>query len=528
MPDSCDAAAQTIGDIAEWLLPLAPEATAREALHRFKTEPARTQLPVVFDGQVLGTLARSRLVECLARAQGDATVLKRPVIRIMRRGALVIAHDTDLRDAAGQLVEAGEPGASVGFAVTSGGRYAGMVSPLRLLGAMQSRTPKPSGETSGETDHMAVVAHEIRTPLSGLLGTLDLLARLKLPREATALVDTMKATGRDMNRLLDDLVDIGRLQSGHFAPCPEDMSLPRLAAGLKASWLPSAGARKIGLHVAFTGQGPANVSVDSGRLRQVLDNLIGNAVKFTDKGEVHVGLETLRLATGLRLKATVRDTGCGIDPELAARLFQPFSQARRGPAASRPGSGLGLSIVKGIVDGLGGTVSHAPAPGGGSVFTVEIGVAPAAASVESEDRNRPRNFARFRLDRVLVAEDHPVNRMVLSRALSAAGWRVDEVQTGRQALRRAREIAYQAVLIDLRLPEMHGREVARALRQSGAARSVPLIAVTADTSPGIEAECREAGFDLVVHKPVNAQALVAALADLIMVEPAGDSLQRTG
>jgi len=331
-----------------------------------------------------------------------------------------------------------------------------------------------------------------------------------------------------MNRLLNDLVDIGRLQSGQFAPCPEDTSLPRLASGLEASWLPSAGARKIGLRVAFTGQGPAQVSVDAGRLRQVLDNLIGNAVKFTDKGEVHVGLETLRLATGLRLKATVRDTGCGIDPELAARLFQPFSQARQGPAASRQGSGLGLSIVKGIVDGLGGTVSHAPVPGGGSVFTVEIGVAPAESTPQSEDRARPRNFARFRLDRVLVAEDHPVNRMVLSRALSAAGWRVDEVQTGRQALRRAGEIAYQAVLIDLRLPEMHGREVARALRQSSAARCVPLIAVTADKSPGIEAECREAGFDLVVHKPVNAQALVAALADLIMAEPAGDSLRDTG
>lgn len=516
-----------LAHLAERLLPIAPEATAREALHRFKAEAQRLSLPVVFDGKPLGHVSRPRLVEHLARALGDASALKVPVIDIMQRGALILPDTASVHDAARALIDAGERRASQGIAITSNGRYAGMVPALSLLDALSREASRP--QAGHDIDHMAVIAHEIRTPLSGLIGTLDLLARQKLPKEAVSLIDTLQATGRDMNRLLSDLVDIGRFEAGQFKLRPEDTHLPRLAAALQASWLPAASARKLTLAVEFTGTGPTDVRLDAGRLRQVLDNLVGNAIKFTDKGAVRVTFETFRKPDGTRLRAAVQDTGCGIDPELAARLFRPFARAGTGAASLKPGSGLGLSIVRGIVEGMDGSVSHSPAEGGGSVFTVEIGVSPAQAMVAApETVARTRRSARFRLGRVLLAEDHPVNRMVLNRALTAAGWSVDEVQTGRQALRRAREIAYQAVLIDLRLPEMHGLEVARHLRRTAQGRSLPLIAVTADTGPGVESDCRAAGFDLVVHKPINAQALVAQLADLIMAEPAGTVAREAG
>jgi len=515
-----------LAHLAERLLPLAPEATAREALHRFKAETQRLSLPVVFDGRLLGQVSRSRLVDHLARARGDVSALKAPVVELLQRGTIVLPDSTTAGDAARALVEAGERRASLGIAVTSDGRYVGMVPALRLLDALIGQTWRPQADH--DIDQMAVIAHEIRTPLSGLIGTLDLLARQKLPKEASSLIDTLQATGRDMNRLLSDLVDIGRFEAGQFRFRPEDIHLPRLAAALEASWLPSASARKLALAVECVGTGPVDVRLDAGRLRQVLDNLVGNAIKFTDKGGVRVTIETFPRPEGMRLRAIVEDTGCGIDPELAARLFRPFARAGDGPASSKPGSGLGLSIVRGIAEGMDGSVSHSPAEGGGSVFTVEISVGRAEATVAAAEPARPRKSARFRLGRILVAEDHPVNRMVLNRALTAAGWSVDEVHTGRQALRRAREIAYQAVLIDLRLPEMHGLEVARHLRRTGQGRKLPLVAVTADTGPGVDTDCRAAGFDLVVHKPVNAQMLIAQLADLIMAEPSESEARKAG
>lgn len=515
-----------LGDLEQHVLPLSPTASAREALHRFKVEKSRTALPVVDHGQVVGLLSRARLIEALARARGDGAVLKMPVLKMLRRSHTVLPRNTSIEDAGEELVRIGDVRAAEGIIVVYDERYTGMVSALQVLGALRDRDPS---ETQGienanlsdlDGDHLSFLGHEIRTPLVGMMGTVSLLSSCKLPAEADVLVQTLKSSTQVLHGLLDDLIEIGRLKADRLNLRVQELNLLKFSQSLEAFWLPTAARKKLDFTVAVDREGPERVKLDAGRLRQILNNLIGNALKFTDRGQVEVSISATRWQEGGQLTVKVADTGCGIDEDLAGRLFQPFSRSEQGASAERSGSGLGLSVVKGLAKGLGGEVAYEPVATGGSCFTVTLPIE--LASRENADpQNRSRrqqSFGAFELGRVLIAEDHPVNRMVLERALAGAGWKVDQVVTGTQALRRGSERHYQAVLLDLRLPEMHGLSVAHELRKTQFGASVPLVAVTADTDEATHERCLKAGFDIVLTKPVNPQALMATLADLILFQ----------
>lgn len=510
------------------MLPLSPAATAREALHRFKAERSCLALPVATHGEVQGVLTRARLIETLAKSGGNSSVLRAPVQDMLAQSALLLDRETVVQQAAELLVERGESRAAAGIITLREGRYGGMVSAIDVLGALaRSATGQPGSQIQSagadgfgpvDGDHLAFLGHEVRTPLVGMMGTLSLLEGCKLPADAAALVATLKTGARDLHGLVDDLIEIGRLKADRLELRPGHLDLESFANAVEAFWLPTASRKKLSFSVSVGENSPHRLRLDVSRLRQILNNLIGNALKFTDDGQVGVCFRAMRRESGGRLIISVTDTGCGVDEDLAQRLFQPFSRAQKGPALGRAGSGLGLSLVRGLAEGMDGTIRYEPNPGGGSVFTVDLAteiVGPVQTS-EPAPVSRQRRLATFELGRVLIAEDHPVNRMVLERALTAAGWSVDQVTTGRQALRRAGERPYQAVLLDLRLPELHGLDAARELRKTSLGGGVPLVAVTADGDAATEAACLEAGFDLVLVKPINPQQLMASLCDLIM------------
>ncbi len=255
---------------------------------------------------------------------------------------------------------------------------------------------------------------------------------------------------------------------------------------------------------------------DPGRLRQILFNLISNALKFTDQGQVTVQISTGKTADGLLLRMSVADTGRGIPDRDKARLFEEFQQAEETVASGQGGSGLGLSIARGLSRRLGGDISLADNPGGGCVFTVLVPVCRAGPrlAVTEEKKSLP---GKFELGSILVAEDHQTTAFVIREALVAAGWRVDLVADAAQAREYLRQRAYQAVVTDMHMPGGGGSAVLDSVRSGpGPNRPIPVLALTGDTSEEQARAGRRAGFSSIIAKPVRPRLLVAALADALL------------
>ena len=503
---------RVLSDVMDAVLPLQPGSRCREALHRFKSEKGRQALPVVQAGVPIGILGRSRLVEALARDPSKVDVLDLPVSRIMRMKPLSLEAATGIELAAEALEARGELLMPEGLIVTRDRRYVGIASLKALFSNLRAdpRNGTSHAEDSQLNDQLAMVAHEIRTPLSGISGLVGLLSETRLDEEGERIASQLAEGTADLGRLLDDLIEMVRLKHQDLRLSAIDVDLDAFANDLQAQWAGAAATKRLSLKVAVRETGPGRIRVDAARLKQALGNLIGNAIKFTDKGRVEVALASVRTTNGVTLKAEVRDTGPGVPAAFVPDLFKPFS---RGTPLAKPGSGLGLSIVRGLVEKMGGDVQYAAGADGGAVFSFSIRV-DASSLLDVPEAPRAKRQSTFTLGRVLVAEDHPVNRNLISRALAQGGWQVDAVSTGLQALRRAEELEYQAMLIDLRLPEMGGLDVVRRLRAQGI--GLPVLAVTADTGSDTHQACLTAGCQGVIAKPFSAGVLVARLADLIM------------
>ena len=258
---------------------------------------------------------------------------------------------------------------------------------------------------------------------------------------------------------------------------------------------------------------PARVLTDGSRIRQVLLNLLGNAVKFTGSGgEVMVSLTTVDAAQGAMLRYEIRDTGESIPDDKVPLLFREFSQLDNGLLAGQGGTGLGLAISKRIVEGLGGTIGYASVPKGGNLFWFEI---PCMATTDEVDLAEPARDPGIVPLRVLLAEDNKINLEVAIAFLKSAGHSVTVAQDGRAALEMARTTHPDVVLMDVQLPIMDGPEVARGIRRlGGRPGKVPIVAITADASETCRTMCFEAGMDAFLTKPFNADGLLRTVASV--------------
>lgn len=362
---------------------------------------------------------------------------------------------------------------------------------------------------------LAGISHELRTPLHGIIGLGRLLERSELTEDQAGLLRMLQGASGQLERLITDLLDLTKAATGKLSLAPETFALGKLAEWTEASLRQEAAER--GLKFAFTiGEPERRIRADRNRLIQIILNLAGNGIKHTERGEVSVRISY----HGGFLEILAADTGPGIREEDREKIFQTFYQAAaapRGPAAG--GLGLGLSIVKNLVELMGGTVAVENRPSGGSLFTVRIPLPsqePPAAGSGAAGRARPA--ADYSGSSVLIAEDERINALYLKRILEERGISVLHAGDGEAAVRLRRERNPDLILMDMGLPVMNGLEAARSIRsfeEESKAPRVPIVALTANAYQQDRDACREAGMDGFLAKPFVEAALWAEIGRIL-------------
>ncbi|MEJ2818084.1 ATP-binding protein [Caulobacter sp. CCG-8] len=376
----------------------------------------------------------------------------------------------------------------------------------RRVSALEAAERAAMSASAAKSVFLATMSHELRTPMNGVLGMARALTAGPLDRQQARQVDMLIRSGEGLMTILNDVLDVSKIEAGKLELEVLAFDLRDLVDEVAGLWAEAATAKDVRLTSVVDPLAPTWVSGDPTRLRQVLTNLISNALKFTASGAV-----TLRVgpAGAAFQEIQVVDTGIGMSAEQQARLFQAFSQADASITRRFGGTGLGLAICKQLTELMGGAITVRSAPGQGSAFTLALPL-PAVAAPEVAPSAPCEGIAGLRL---LVADDNHINQLVARTILEAAGARVEVADNGRQALQRLGEHAYDAVLMDVHMPDMDGLEALRRVRAGAAgAGDIPVIALTADVMHGDEGDLLACGFDAVQAKPIQPAALISAIA----------------
>jgi signal transduction histidine kinase/CheY-like chemotaxis protein/HPt (histidine-containing phosphotransfer) domain-containing protein len=387
---------------------------------------------------------------------------------------------------------------------------------------LQARTRELAEASHAKSQFLANVSHEIRTPMNGIVGMARLLQESTLTADQREYAEIIVSSARSLLRIIDDILDSSKIEAGAFELDVVDFDLRRVVDDVARLLAPEATAKGITLSATVDPAVPRAVRGDPGRLRQALVNLVGNAVKFTERGAVTVLAEAVSSgADSSVVRFEVRDTGIGISAAARERLFRPFSQGDSSTTRRFGGTGLGLAISRRLVEMMGGRIEVASEDGAGSTFsfTVTLGhadvgaVARAAATAEAATSLPEAPLPRTpRRGRVLVAEDNPVNQKVTVRMLERLGFDADVVGTGQEAAAAVRRERYDAILMDGQMPGMDGYEATSRIRAfEGPVRHTPVIALTAGAMRGDRERCLAAGMDDYVAKPMSPEQLEAVL-----------------
>ena len=393
--------------------------------------------------------------------------------------------------------------------------------------AAEKARAEAEAANQAKSTFLATMSHEIRTPMNGVLGMMDVLEHQNMSKEQRGTISVMRESAISLLHIIDDVLDFSKIEAGKMELEETPFSLTDIVTGTVRTLRTQAAGKGIRLAAAID-PGSADALIgDPTRVRQILFNLLGNAVKFTEHGSIQVRAGTDPLGDGRQcVTLTVADTGIGMDAEQQACLFQPFAQADSSTTRRFGGTGLGLSIVRRLAQSMGGDVEAESEAGRGSVFTVTLllhaapPVAPDIGPIRSLDRLSGIG------GELLVVDDHPVNREVLVRQLGLLGLTAITAEDGLAALELWRPGRFAAVLADMHMPRLDGYgladEIRRRERAAGAART-PIVAITANAMRGEEERCLAAGMDAYIAKPVALRHLREVLlrwVDVGQREPA--------
>jgi hypothetical protein len=383
-----------------------------------------------------------------------------------------------------------------------------------LIAELEKARHRAEEAGRGKTAFLATMSHEVRTPMNAVLGLSELLLDTGLDANQQRLASTIRSAAGSLLTILDDVLDLSRIEAGRIELESIDFDLHNVIANAVGMFAATE-RRGVELSVDIADGVPVRAHGDPARLRQVLVNLLGNAVKFTESGRVELSAAaTPRDGGGFTLEVAVTDTGVGIAPDRLGRLFDEFTQADTSISRSHGGSGLGLAICKRLVELMGGELRVESELGRGSrfSFSAALGHARDAAAETSTTRRIRGRGRRARGGRVLVAEDNPINQMVASMMLEKLGYQVAIAHDGVEAVAAVRAGHFDAVLMDCRMPRMDGYRATREIRALEGGDRIPIIALTASVLESDRQRCFAAGMDALVTKPFDRAELEAALA----------------
>jgi signal transduction histidine kinase len=369
------------------------------------------------------------------------------------------------------------------------------------------------GAARAKSEFLATMSHELRTPMNGVLGFTHLLLDTELTGEQREFVTTIRNSGQSLLAILNDILDFSKIEAGRLLLECEPYDLASVLREVVELMRAQAGLRGIAVSFEVEPGIPEALEGDAGRVRQVALNLVGNAVKFTERGSV-----TVRLCPdgGRSARIEIADTGVGIPADKISRLFEQFTQVDASTTRRFGGTGLGLAISRRLVQLMNGTIGVESVEGQGSTFWFTLPLPANAVRLEDGRREAvaaPAPAARSGGGaRVLVAEDNVVNQMLARRLLERAGCTVDVVSNGREAVERTREFTYDLVLMDCHMPEMDGFSATRAIRERvPRGQGLPIVALTASALVSNREACIEAGMDDFLAKPIVPGLLLSCL-----------------
>ena len=382
-----------------------------------------------------------------------------------------------------------------------------------LIGELEAARDRADAANKAKSAFLGVISHELRTPMNGVLGAAQLLSATRLDPTQKEYVSIVRNSGDSLLALLNDILDLTKIEADRMALEAIEIDVGELVERVGGTWSARAREKGVDYAVNMDDAAPAVIVGDPTRLSQVVHNLLSNAIKFTEAGAVSLAVSAERLGeTRARLSFTVSDTGPGIASDDIERLFQPFTQLDASSTRRFGGTGLGLTICRRLAGLMGGELNVISEVGKGSKFilTIEADVrawaAPQVCESVTADLDQAQSL------RVLVVEDHPVNRMIIEAWLTSAGHVAVSAENGQAALEMSTDQAFDLILMDVNMPVMDGLSATRALREhAGPNQAAPVVVLSASA----RAEDHEAGFaagaDAYLNKPIDFKALAAVL-----------------